>query len=232
MNLFRTALLLVFVLAALSPACAGGKHATSASPSMASLDAEQLADVARDAALTALRERNRGKSRDMAERGRVYADRCLASAPDDVACRYWRAVNVGLYYRSHIIGYQSGIKIMIADCDKIIAADPRYDHAGAYRMLGEIYTQLPQTGGRADSITRDLDLAERNLRKAVELDPNYPENQLALAETLFAQEKNDEASAALEKAKQLTPQWRSDASYRDWRETQLSLEKKVLKIAK
>ena len=59
-----------------------------------------------------------------------------------------------------------GIKQMIEDCKTVIEVNPDYDHAGAYRMMGGIYTKLPQTGGNVESITRNLPLAEEYLKKA------------------------------------------------------------------
>ena len=116
---------------------------------------------------------------------------------------------------------------MISDCKKVISISPKYDHGGAYRMLGEMYTQLPQTAGRPDSITRDLDLAEEYLRKAVRLAPDYPENHLALAEALFRQDKFPQALESLVQTKNLAPHWSGDVSFDDWRNATSDLERKL-----
>jgi hypothetical protein len=72
-------------------------------------------------------------------------------APEEAGCYYYRAVNTGLYHEVKIVGYQKGVKQMIEDCEMVIKLDPKYDHGGAYRILGQIYTKLPQTTGRPAS---------------------------------------------------------------------------------
>lgn len=192
----------------------------------------ELIDAARGAATDSLREKNNNRSKDSATRGMEYANRCIASAPDTAACYYWRAVNTGLYHRVRIVGYQRGVKQMIADCKKVIELDEFYDYAGAYRILGGLYTQLPQTGGTAESVVRDLNLAEKYLRRAVKIAPEYPENYIALTGTLVEEEKFPEAIVSLSKAQELTPEWKNDSSYRIWQKTMLSLEKKINKASK
>lgn len=218
------AIALVLPLALLG--CASSKK--SKSPNSA-LNNDQLIQAAMDAAHASMKASKRGVAKAAAERGMEYARQCVAVAPDDPACYYWRAVNTGLYYKVHVIGYQRGVKRMIADCEKVIGLNPGYDHAGAYRILGEIYTRLPETGGAADSVVRDLPKAESYLRKAVGIAKDYPENHVALAATLYAEDKNEESAAALQDAKRLAPQWRHDVSYADWSAAISALEKKIMK---
>jgi tetratricopeptide (TPR) repeat protein len=222
-----------FLLAvALFAGCAAEKSEKTSFADSSSWSASELIAAARDAAHASMKEKNRGEAKDLAERGMEFAERCLMSAPEEPGCYYWRAVNTGLYYRIHIIGYQKGIKRMISDCDKVISLDPKYDQAGAYRMLGEIYAQLPETAGRPDSITRDLDTAEDFLLKAVRTAPGYPENHIAMADVLFKQEKFTQALESLVRAKELTPHWRTDISYEDWKNTTFDLEKKLARSGK
>lgn len=204
--------------------CASSKKLQTA---RVNLNSEQLVEAARDAAYSSIKTSKRAEAKAAAESGMEYSERCIAAAPDEPGCYYWRAVNTGLYYKIHVIGYQRGVKKMIADCQKVISKDPNYDHAGAYRMLGEIFTQLPATGGAADSIVRDLPKAEEYLRKAVQIADDYPENHIALAATLLAEDKFEESIAALTNARKLAPKWKHDVSYNDWSDTMLALEKKV-----
>lgn len=227
MTITRTTGICLLLLVITFGGCGSGRDSSSSFASSTSWGAQKFVAASRDAALAALQERNNGKAKDLAQQGRDYAERCLMTAPEEPGCYYWRAVNTGVYYRLHVLGYQTGVKQMIADCEKVIELDPRYDHGGAYRILGQLYTQLPQTGGRPDSITRDLSKAEEALRKAVQLSPDYPENHLALAETLVAQEKFSEALASLTQARDLAPRWKHDVSYNDWRTDSLALQKKI-----
>lgn len=144
------------------------------------------------------------------------ANRCVKTSPKMTACYYYRAINTGLYHEAHIIGYQKGVTSMIADCEHVIALDRSYDHAGAYRILGQLYTKLPQTTTTATGVTRDLDKAKTVLFEAVTIAPHYPENHLFLVETLIARDEIDEAKKQLRLAKQLTQDFRHDESYAQW----------------
>jgi len=188
---------------------------------------KRLVTESREMAQGAMKEKSRSKKKELALAGVDAAERCLMTAPENPGCYYWRAANTGLYHSVHIIGYQKGIKRMISDCEKVNSLDADYEHAGAYRMLGQIFTQLPQTAGRPDSVVRDLDRAEGYLRKAVQFAPDYPENHLALAEALAAQGKGREALEALAQADEMAPRWKKDASYDQWRGDSLALRHKI-----
>lgn len=229
MKFNHTKLMLLACAAILLIGCAGSKSKNTSYATRSTWGISELVAAARDAAHSSIKADSRQSSKEFAEKGIEYSETCLMKAPEEAGCYYWRAVNTGLYYKIHIIGYQKGIKRMLADCKKVIELNPSYDHAGAYRIMGEIYTKLPQTGGRPDSVTRDLDLAEKHLRKAVRLAPAYPENHLALAEVFLAQGNTSDALKALSKAKDLTPNWRTDVSYDDWRNTAFALERKLAK---
>jgi len=210
----------------------GVKEPPATARNSLSWGAQDLITQAKDFAGKSLAETNRSQARELALHGVDAAERCLMVAPEEPGCYYWRAVNTGLYHRVHIIGYQRGVKRMIDDCMKVISIDPRYNHAGAYRILGELYTKLPQTGGTTESVTRDLALAEQYLREAVKLSPDYPENHILLAETLIAQENVPGSASALKNAKDLTPHWKRDASYDSWKSSMIALEKKVRRAGK
>jgi tetratricopeptide (TPR) repeat protein len=227
----RTLIVAALALAVLA-VCSASKSKRTSFAGNTTWGASELLEASRDAAQSSMKAKTRGEAKGMAEKGIEYAESCLMSTPEEPGCYYWRAINTGLYYKIHIIGYQKGIKRMISDCKRVIELDPKYDHAGAYRILGELYTQLPQTAGRPDSITRDLDLAEDYLRKAVRLAPEYPENHLALAEALFRQDKFAAALEQITEAKDLTPHWRTDVSYEEWRSTTFDLENKIARASK
>ncbi len=212
--------------------CAGKKSPPPQVADTSTWQAERLLIASRDSARKSMGSSKRKESKIEAELGREYANLCVERMPKNAGCYYWRAVNTGLYYSIHIIGYQRGIKEMIADCKRVIELDPTYEHAGAYRILGQIYTQLPQTAGRPDSVVRDLSLAEKYLKKGIEIAPDYPENRLSYASTLFAEGKRDEASKELAKTLELMPHWKKDVSYNEWKETTSALDKKIARASK
>jgi tetratricopeptide (TPR) repeat protein len=224
--------LALLVVSLATPIGCAGKKSDRDLAKVQRSDAQKILDASRQAATAAMKEKNKGKIKAMTLEGQALAEKCAGIDPQNAGCYYWHAVNIGLYYQARVIGYQTGIKKMLADCDKVIALDPGYDHAGAYRMRGQIYTKLPQTGGSVDSVTRDLELAEENLRKAVELAPDYPENHLALAEVLLDKKDTKGALAALTSAKGLAPGWKSDVSYGDWTKDMKGLEKKLSRKTK
>lgn len=224
------AIVTVAVLASAMAGCAGQKR--PAVPASSDIEVQQLIISAQDSARTSASSSSHGGAKAAALEGIVSSERCILAAPDNAGCYYWRAVNTGLFLRVNIIGYQRGVKKMIEDCKKVIAFDPSYEHAGAFLILGQLYTQLPQTGGTADSVVRNLPFAEENLKKATEIAPDYPENYLSLAETLYEEEKKSEAAEALAKGKELSSNWRGDRSYNEWVGMIRKLEKKIRKMKK
>lgn len=193
---------------------------------------ETLIQKAQDVAVQSQHQSDNSEAEELATTGKILSETCIIRYPEKAGCYYWHAVNTGLYHRVHIIGYQRGVKMMINDCNKVIELDEKYDNAGAYRILGGLYTQLPQTGGSPDSVVRDLTLAEKYLRKAVKLSPDYPENHLSLAETLFEEEKFVESQYALATASDLVKNWQQDSSFNDWQNTITQLKKKLSKKTK
>lgn len=215
----------IFLLLILSLAVSCAAKKPPETSSTTSMNADELLSVARQSSERAQKAPNREKQRNWALHGVSVSEQCLMRKPEEPGCYYYRAINTGLYHEVKIVGYQSGVKRMIDDCNEVIKLDPKYDHGGAYRILGQIYTKLPQTAGRPDSVVRDLDKAEQYLEQAVRIDPNYPENFIFLSETLVAKDKFDEAKEALNNAKVLVPNWRHDIAYSSWQETIKDLEK-------
>ncbi|MBI2346029.1 MAG: hypothetical protein HYV03_03930 [Deltaproteobacteria bacterium] len=128
----------------------------------------------------------RGEQLRLAAEGMAMGDTCVEHYPRDASCYYYRAMATGLYYKVKVIGYQTGVKQMIADARKAIMLAPDIDHAGPFRMLGELFTQLPKTTIHPEDATRDLDLARHYLSEAVTRSPEHPENQEALCAALIA----------------------------------------------
>lgn len=228
----KLAALSIILLALILAACAAPKKGPVTSAEVAKMTADELLVKAKEASERAQEVKGRESQRNWALHGISITEQCLMRAPEEPGCYYYRAINTGLYHEVKIVGYQTGVKKMIDDCEKVLMLDPKYDHGGAYRILGQIYTRLPQTTGHADSVTRDLDKAEEYLRQAVRIGPDYPENHIFLAETLFEKEKYVEAESELAVASELSPRWRQDKSHAEWQLAMKDLEKKINKKAK
>ena len=86
---------------------------------------------------------------------------------------------------------------MVKAAEAAVAADPKAIHGGPHRLLGGIYLHAPAW----PTSCGDSETAVEHLQKAVALDPTWPENHLILAEALLAEDREDEARAALSKAR-------------------------------
>lgn len=154
------------------------------------------------------------------------ADQCVTKYPKEAGCYYYRGQVTGLYYENHVIGYQEGIRSMIADWQKAKELDPKFDHGGPDRMLGEIYTDLPKYFGTKD-VRQDLNKALQHIEKSIQIDPDYPTQRIDLAEALLQSQKKEEARFALETAKEKIPKWPQDPYFSGWQEDVKELEEKL-----
>lgn len=188
---------------------------------------EQLWERSFHASVKAENSRDKQEKAKLAQEGISLAEECMMKTPEEAACYYYHAINTGIYYSVHVVGYQTGIKTMIKDCEKVIALDEKFDHAGAHRTIGKIYTDIPETTINKNGITRDLDKAIAHLQKAVQIDSSYPENQIYLAEALLEAGKKDEALKYYSDAQTLIPQWKNHRDYSLWQKLNKDLSKKL-----
>ena len=127
----------------------------------------------------------------LAEDAGREADSCLAAQPQAAGCLYGHALALGLQARAHPAHAGESLKRMLAELEAAEAADAFYDEAGPARVRALVLTRAPGwplgPGDPAAAVVA--------ARRAVNLRPQYPPNQLALAEALA---KNGEATAARE----------------------------------
>lgn len=173
------------------------------------------------------RSRARGERIAFAEDGIEHAKECIRKEPQNPACYYYHAVNLGHYYQSKVIGYQDGLKEMIQDCNQVNRLDPGYAHGGGYRIMGQIYTEVPAISLKRNAIVRDLDKAISLLLKANEHGPDYPENFISLAKAYLKADEKEKAAIAVIKAKRLMPEWRGHDDYNFWKKDLRKLSKKL-----
>ncbi len=125
---------------------------------------------------------------------------CQRRAPGDPRCDYWLALGLGQQARERPSTALDGIDRMVELLRKTIAADPALDEAGPQRALALVLLRAP--GWPAGP--GDAEEALAQARAAVQLRPDYPPNQLVLAEALARNGDPDGASAALDRARALT----------------------------
>jgi len=126
--------------------------------------------------------------------GRDAALECLKSS-DRVECHFWAAINMALY------GKEAGIFKMFFSLGtirehlkKVIALDPTYMAAGAFRIEGKIEEALPGILGGS------YDRAKEYYIQAISHGPNEPLNYLFLA--ILYKEQFDNPKEAIKIARQ------------------------------
>lgn len=108
------------------------------------------------------------------------AQACLAAEPQAAACLYGQALSLGLEARAHPAHAGESLQKMLAALTAAESADPAFDQAGPARVRALVLTRAPGwplgPGDPAAAVVA--------ARRAVDLKPGYPPNQLALAEAL------------------------------------------------
>jgi len=161
-----------------------------------------------------------------ANAGILYSEKCLKQEPEKPLCLYYNVLNRGLYIQNHVVNYQSALKIMIENCKVLTEVDPAYEHAGCYRILGDIYAKAPGFSLNPKNITRDLDKSAEYLKKAVELSPDYPLNHLFYARILEELGDAEEAKVQLAEFDRLVSS-DLDKEYPGWKKEREDLAQKL-----
>lgn len=170
----------VIALAALVAACAMPRRPTTPPPSSAPDTVEGLASAIQSVAARSDHATDGDARARFADQAMTYADRCMALAAQDPACLYGRALALGLQAKAHPTSANASLKAMLDALSKADASDPNYDHAGPARVRALVLLRAPGWPlGPGDS---DAGLA--SARRAAELHPEFPPNELALGEAL------------------------------------------------
>jgi tetratricopeptide (TPR) repeat protein len=116
---------------------------------------------------------------------------CLRRAPSSPECRFWLAVALGLQARDRPTTVEDSLRRMAGLLRDLERDAPRLDHAGPERVLAILLLRAPGWPIGPG----DVEEALVHARKAVELEPGYPPNLVALGEALL---KNDDRAQAME----------------------------------
>lgn len=136
---------------------------------------------------------------ELATEARRDADTCMAREPLNVACLYGSAVALGLEARAHPTRAGELLRTMLERLTGAEAADAGYDHAGPTRVRALVLIRAP--GWPLGPGDPDAGLAAA--RRAAALQPEYPPNQLALAEALAKTGDPNGARKSYERARDL-----------------------------
>jgi hypothetical protein len=193
----------VTVLMALALAsCAATRTAQPPAGAGTMSPAQLLAAVQRDAD-------GINQSADPAQRTQLLAAatasarQCLAQAPDSGACQYAQAQVQGLTARARPLEAPSQLKDMLASLTKAEAADPGLDHAGPARLAAVVFLRAPPWPLGPG----DVDSAVTAAQRAVQREPSYPPNLIALAQAQAKGVGTPVARATFMKAQQAVQAW-------------------------
>ncbi len=162
----------------------------------------QRSDVERDAKV---REQ-------LAADAEVQAQACLQRAPQAPACLYYQGVALGLQARAHPLHAGELLTSMLDSLTAAEAADPGYDKAGPERVKALVLVRAPSWPLGPGDV--DAGLAEA--RRAVQLQPEHPPNQLVLAEALSKSGDTSDARQAYQRAHDLAQALPPSAERDDW----------------
>ena len=112
----------------------------------------------------------------------------LRGNPDAAPVCFWSAVVFASWGR--VSGTAAALREGLADrlrreAELVIALDPGYEAGGAHRLLGRIHAEVPKIPFLTPWVQRERAVAE--LRRAFDLAPDQPWNQLLLGMTLLEQ---------------------------------------------
>lgn len=177
------------LLAMLIAACAIPKRATVPLPASAPTSIEGLAAAIQADSRRSDREGDGKVRAQLADEATSYADACMAKAPQAAACLYGQAIALGLQARAHPTRAGELLKSMLDCLNAAEATDPGYDEAGPSRVRALVLIRAPGWPLGPGDAESGLESALR----AVKERPQYPPNQLALAE---AQAKTGDVAGA------------------------------------
>jgi hypothetical protein len=123
-------------------------------------------------------EKNADLRLSMSAKAVELGQRCERIAPKDARCNYGLALALGVQARERPATARDGLTKMAERLERAARIDPKLDHAGPERVLAILLARSPgwPTG------PGDPDEGLASARRAIELDPGYAPNWLAVAE--------------------------------------------------
>ena len=166
---------------------------------------------------------NNTERAELAEQGIATCRQAIARDPKSAPAHYYLGLNLGQLARTRGLSALKIIKEMEEAWLKAGELDGRLDYAGPERSLGMLYRDAPRIasiGNRGK--------ARQQLLRAVELEPNYPENRLELIDSYLQWNDRPAARRELESLEKSLPaarqQFKGPAWAANWREWDARLE--------
>lgn len=144
-------------------------------------------------------EADADRREELAVGGVQIGQHCVRLFPSEVECTYRLALAVGQQARERPSTAVDGLDVMVELLEEVIAAEPELDFAGGDRVLSLVFLRAPGwptgPGDPEDGLVHAL--------AAVGSFPDYPPNQLVLAEALLENDRREEARPAFERGAEL-----------------------------
>ncbi len=144
---------------------------------------------------------NNSERAAIAQQGIAAAHQAIALASNSAPAHYYLGDNQGQLARTKTLGALPLVSQMEREFLTAASLDPQFDYAGPDRALGMLYRDAPAFGS-IGSRTK----SRQHLQRAIQLAPDYPDNQLTLIESNI--KWNDRNAARRELAK-LESTWKS-----------------------
>ena len=116
---------------------------------------------------------------DVAKQGIEAARAVISRQPTNAAAYYWLGNNLGELARTKSLGALSLVKEMAEALLRARELDDKTDHGGPDRSVGLLYRDAPGWPTSVGSTSK----AKQHLQRAVQISPDFPENQLCLLES-------------------------------------------------
>ena len=175
------------------------------------LAAWQLARASFDWADFATNETQRA---ELAQTGIAACRQALAREPKSAPAHYYLAMNLGQLAEAEapsIAAYKL-VKEIEREFKTAAELDEKFDYAGPPRCLGLLYRDAPGWPVSIGSKHKAREFLER----AAALAPDFPENQLNLAESQVRWHQPAEAARALKKLEALWPAAQTNLAGESW----------------
>jgi hypothetical protein len=150
--------------------------------------------------------------KSLANEGIAVCRSVTLSAPTVPEGHYYLAMNLGQLARTKWLEALSLVKELEHRLQLAGGMNPRLDHAGPDRCLGQLYRDAPGWPVSVGSKSK----ARAHLLRAVELAPQFPENHLELIETWLLWKERKTLQRDLDTLEALLPKARLEFTGEGW----------------
>jgi tetratricopeptide (TPR) repeat protein len=134
--------------------------------------------------------------------GRDYSKAAIDLNPNGVEGHYYSGITTGLWVTTEVIGAKFDAPKVRDAAKKASQIDPKFDRGGPYRLLGIVYAKAPPWPASIGDTEKGVDY----LKKALEIAPDFPLNNLLMGDAFAADGQYPEAMKQYHKVLAAQPQ--------------------------